>query len=102
MLKWVVLVFVSFPLCLLSQNPSGMITPPAESVKDTTGQKDIIRVLLDITHIHIKKPPSVKGRRVYYSLLPVGTNIPGGGTALVTTTQAGFYLGEKEIPTCLT
>ncbi|MEP6746176.1 MAG: hypothetical protein ABJB86_00545 [Bacteroidota bacterium] len=73
-----------------------MLTPPAEFVKDTTGQIDIIRVFLDVTHIHIKKPPTVKGKRVYYSLLPVGTNVPGGGTALVTTTQAGFYLGERK------
>ena len=72
-----------------------MLTPPAEFVKDTSGQKDIIKVLLDFTHIHIKKPPRVKGRRVYYSLLPVGTTVPGGGTALVTTTQAGFYLGDR-------
>jgi outer membrane protein assembly factor BamA len=92
----VVLFFFLLPACLLSQNPSGMLTPPAESVKDTSGQKDIIKVVFDFTHIHIKKPPTVKGRRVYYSLLPVGTNVPGGGTALVTTTQAGFYLGDRK------
>ena len=92
----VVLFFCVLPLCLLSQNPSGMLTPPAEFMKDTSGQKDIIKVLLDFTHIHIKKPPTVRGRRVYYSLLPVGTNVPGGGTALVTTTQAGFYLGDRK------
>jgi outer membrane protein assembly factor BamA len=92
----VVLFFCLFPLCLLSQNPSGMLTPPAEFVKDTSGQKDIIKVLMDFTHIHIKKPPKINGRKVYYSLLPVGTNVPGGGTALVTTTQAGFYLGPRK------
>ena len=95
MLRTVVILFCLYPLCLSAQNPSGMITPPAETVKDTSSQKDIIKVIFDFTHIHVKKPPTVKGRRVYYSLLPVGTAIPGGGTALVTTTQAGFYLGDR-------
>jgi outer membrane protein assembly factor BamA len=97
MLRNLVVLFLCLvPVCLLSQNPSGMLTPPAELVKDTSGQKDIIKVIFDFTHIHIKKPPTIKGRRVYYSLLPVGTNVPGGGTALVTTTQAGFYLGDRK------
>src|ERR1700753_3289834 len=83
------------PFCPRAQNPAGMITPPATLVKDTSG-KDLIEIFLKTTHIHIKKPPRVEGQRVYYSLLPVGTNVPGGGNALVTTTQAGFYLGDRK------
>ena len=86
---------ISYSLC--AQNPSGMIVP-ADSVmkyKDTSGGRDIIGVLSKATHIHIKKPPSVDGKRVYYSLLPLGTSVPGGGTALITATTAGFYLGPR-------
>lgn len=96
MWKIVLVLFIcAAPLCLRAQNPTGMITPPASPIKDTSGQKDAVEILLKWTHIRIKKPPQVKGQRVYYSLLPIGTNIPGGGRALVTSTQAGFYLGDR-------
>ncbi len=73
-----------------------MIIPRTSNALDTTGQKDLLGVLKNFTHIHIKTPPRVNGRKVYYSLLPIGTSVPGGGTALVTTTQAGFYLGDRK------
>ena len=73
-----------------------MISPQKSHAVDTSGQKDLIGVLSDFTHIRFKKPPRVKGQKVYYSLLPIGTSVPGGGTALVTTTQAGFYLGDRQ------
>jgi outer membrane protein assembly factor BamA len=73
-----------------------MIIPKKSHALDTTGQKDLLGVLKEFTHINIKKPPRVNGRKVYYSLIPIGTSVPGGGTALVTTTQAGFYLGDRK------
>ncbi|HSC37312.1 MAG TPA: BamA/TamA family outer membrane protein [Chitinophagaceae bacterium] len=72
-----------------------MINPPDSLNRDTSGQKDLVEILLRATHIHIKKPPQVRGQRIYYSLLPIGTNVPGGGRALVTSTQVGFYLGDR-------
>ena len=95
--------FIFFCVCLISyslhaQNPSGSILPADSSMKynDTSGQRDLLGILADFTHIHIKKPPSVAGKRVYYSLLPLGTSVPGGGTALITSTTAGFYLGDRK------
>ena len=73
-----------------------MINPHKSHALDTAGQRDLLGILKDFTHINIKKPPRVNGRKVYYSLLPIGTSVPGGGTALVTTTQAGFYLGDRK------
>jgi hypothetical protein len=90
-----VLLICLSPRCLRAQNPGGMIAPPDSTVHDTSGLRDIVEILLKATHIHFKKPPQVRGRRIYYSLLPIGTNVPGGGRALVTSTQAGFYLGER-------
>jgi len=97
MLKnWYVVTLCLLPCCLLSQNPAGMITPQKSHALDTTGQKDLVGVLAKLTHIHFKKPLRVKGKKIYYSLLPIGTTVPGGGTALVTATQAGFYLDDRQ------
>ncbi|HEX9513866.1 MAG TPA: BamA/TamA family outer membrane protein [Puia sp.] len=85
------------PYHLWAQTPKDMLIAPANSVvKDTTGQHDLIGILLKLTHIHIKKPPTVEGKRVYYSLLPLSTAVPGGGNAIVTSTTAGFYLGNRQ------
>jgi len=91
-----VLLLATLPVCLFAQNPAGMIVQNKPRAKDTSGQRDLVAVLKDLTHIHFRKPEKVSGRKVYYSLLPIGTTVPGGGTALVTATQAGFYLGDRK------
>src|SRR5690606_41326624 len=45
------------------------------------------------------KPEEIKrerNRKVYFSILPLSTEIPGGGRALITSTTAGFYLGDRK------
>ncbi len=97
MLKGLAALFCCmWSLCLPAQNPTGTLVPPSRLVKDTSGQRDLIGVFFQVTHIHLKKPPSVKGRRVYYSLVPLSTSVPGGGNALITSTTAGFYLGDRK------
>src|SRR5579859_5644175 len=81
---------------LMAQNPTGTLVPPERLVEDTTGQRDLIGIALRLTHIQIKKPPKVAGKRVYYSVIPLGTAIPGGGEALITATNAAFYLGDRK------
>ncbi len=94
-------VFVAVICCclwscgLLAQNPTGTLVPPDKMVTDTTGQRDIIGIALKLSHIHLKKPPTVEGKRVYYSFIPLSTAVPGGGNALVTATNAGFYMGDR-------
>jgi hypothetical protein len=80
---------------LSAQNPAGTLVPADRLVKDTVGQRDLIGIALQITHIQIKKPPHVAGKRVYWSLIPLGTAVPGGGNALITATTAGFYMGDR-------
>jgi surface antigen Omp85-like protein len=94
--RLLVVVLCLLPCCLWAQNPTGMISPPDSIMKyrDTTGQRDLIGIAFRVSHIHPKKP-TVDGRRVYYSLIPLSTSVPGGGTALVTATTAGFYLGPR-------
>ncbi|RFM28569.1 BamA/TamA family outer membrane protein [Deminuibacter soli] len=63
--------------------------------RDTAMQTDLIDVIKRAFHIKLKKPESEPGKKVYYSLLPISSNVPGGGRALVTSTTAGFYLGNR-------
>jgi len=93
-------VFAVLVCCLwsgyaLAQNPTGTLVPPSRLVKDTTGQRDLIAVFFQVTHLHLKKLPKVDGRRVYFSLVPLSSSVPGGGNALITSTTAGFYLGDR-------
>ena len=93
--RYLAVLFCFCPFALHAQNPTGTLVPPDKLVEDTTGQRDLIGIALKVTNIHLKKPPKVEGRRVYYSLIPVGTSIPGGGEALITATTAGFYMGDR-------
>jgi outer membrane protein assembly factor BamA len=84
------------PFWARAQNPAGMIDPHATTVSDTTGKRDLIGIGIRFFHLHPNGPPHVDGRRMYFSLLPLSTSVPGGGNALVTSTQAGFYLGDRK------
>ena len=91
-----VLLCCFWSFSVLAQNPAGTLVPPDKLVEDTTGQRDIIGILLKVSHIHLKKPPKVDGRRVYYSIVPLVTSVPGGGEALITATTAAFNLGNPK------
>lgn len=66
-----------------------------EVEEDSVPKKDIIGVAKDVFHIKTRNVPK-KGRgRVYYSLVPIPSNVPGGGAALITSTNAAFYLGPR-------
>ncbi len=63
-------------------------------------QKDLVDYL---KHFFIKdtvkynqSKKGISNKRIYYSLLPSTTGIPGGGSALVTSTNISFYLGERK------
>lgn len=63
---------------------------------DTSKQRDLIDIGRELLKI---KPPEDKdstGRKFYFSFLPFSTSVPGGGTALITSTTAGFYLGDRK------
>ncbi|MES2278982.1 MAG: BamA/TamA family outer membrane protein [Bacteroidota bacterium] len=86
-----VLICCCLPFNLLAQD-----VIKTASMVDTNGKKDLIDVANLLLHI---KPGTVKkedGKRIYFSFLPVSSAVPGGGTALITTTTAGFYLGPRD------
>jgi len=91
----IILILLILPLIALCQTPRDITTPPQIEAEDTIGQKDLIDIFLKVTRWKTKAQKRVKGKKVYYSLLPFG-KLPSGGTALVTTTQAGFYTGNKK------
>ncbi len=97
MLRSLLALFCCFwSLCLFAQNPTGTLVPPDKLEVDTSGKRDIIGVGMKLFKIHIKKPPRVDGERVYYSIIPLGQSVPGGGEALITSTNAAFNLGDPK------
>ncbi len=90
-------VLLMLTMCLLTY--VAMAQSPIDKTHmsfDTTGQKDLI----DIARSLFKSPPrpvSLDDKKtIYFSILPVSSAIPGGGTALVTSTTAGVYLGDRK------
>jgi outer membrane protein assembly factor BamA len=87
-------------LCLLSgrlfaQNASDVV-PINKEIKDTTRQTDLIDVAKDVFHIKSQRILQQGEKKIYFSILPVSTAVPGGGgKALITSTTAGTYLGPR-------
>jgi len=95
MLKNTLTLFLLFATAsVYAQNASNAI-PANNTVRDTAIKKDLIDVAKGL--FNIKPRPKLKDgeKKIYFSLLPLGANVPGGGRALITSTNAGFYLGER-------
>ena len=80
-------IFCAVPACSLAQQPN--------QSNDTVPARDLIDVAKSVFHIRPNKLPAKGERKVYYSLLPISSNVPGGGRALVTSTTAAFYMGDR-------
>jgi hypothetical protein len=95
MFKKGLLLFCLLPLGVFAQNAANMI--PQNKVLDTAGQKDLIDLAKSLIRISPRKPRNQGDKRVYFSLLPISSAVPGGGgRALVTSTTAGIYLGPRQ------
>ena len=90
--KLLLVLLICFAPCfLLAQAP--VDTANLKDI-DTTGQKDLIDVANRL--FKFKKRRFQKDeKKIYFSVLPVSSAVPGG-KALVTSTTAGFYLGPKQ------
>ncbi len=87
------ILFCFLPCLVFGQNPMDK----SHLDIDTTGQKDIIDIGRAIfAHKHTPRPilPDEK-KKVYFSFIPLSEAIPGGGNALVTSTTAGIYFGDR-------
>ena len=89
-------------LCLLpwlvkAQTPGSIIPQKNVEIKDTARQTDLIDVAKQIFRIKAKKIRTERDKNFYFTFLPFGTTVPGGtGTALITSTTAGVYLGPRK------
>jgi len=87
----VLLACCLFPCVLIAQTP--VDTANIKDI-DTTGQKDLIDVARSLFKFKHRKYQKEQ-KEIYFSILPLSTNVPGGSKALVTSTTAGFYLGPR-------
>src|SRR3569833_2416025 len=79
------------PFMLLAQT----VTDTANKDVDTTGQRDLIDIGRKL--FKLKPRPKYRGhKQVFFSILPLSTSVPGGSKAIVTSTTAGFYLGDRD------
>ncbi|MCX2480808.1 BamA/TamA family outer membrane protein [Pedobacter sp. MC2016-15] len=78
-----------------AQNASNMIRNN-NVVRDTAIKKDLIDIAKTLFSIPGKPKMHPGEKKVFFSLLPIGGNVPGGGRALITSTTAGFYLADRK------
>ncbi|MDM8177344.1 BamA/TamA family outer membrane protein [Olivibacter sp. LS-1] len=78
-----------------AQRP-GYELEPSRSKADTTKQRDLIDIAKDFLNIEPPKGPDSSGKSIYFSFLPFSTTVPGGGQALITSTTAGFFTGNRK------
>lgn len=94
--KTTCLFFLSvITLSASAQNASNAISANNE-VRDTADKRDLIDIAKTLFKIKSKPNLRTSPKKVYFSALPIGANVPGGGRALITSTSAGFYLGERK------
>lgn len=87
--------FLFVTLSASAQNASNVISSNNE-VRDTAAKRDLIDIAKTIFKIKPNPQPRANPKKVFFSLLPIGANVPGGGRALITSTSAGFYLGDRK------
>jgi hypothetical protein len=96
MFKAIIVLIFFLPLYSLAQNTQDML-PQNNVVKDTARQTDLIDLGKALFHIRPKKIREERDKKIYFSILPTTSGIPGGtGRVLITTTTAGVYLGPKK------
>lgn len=96
MYKNLLFILSFFPLVGFSQTATSII-PDSVKKQDTIRQRDLIDIAKSIVRIHPTKMKIENDKKVYFSVLPFGGNVPGGsGRALITSTMAGTYFGPPK------
>jgi len=90
---FVVPLFAS--LSVHAQNASNAIKLNNE-VRDTARKKDLIDIGKTLFKIRPRPRKDSSEKKIFFSALPIGASVPGGGSALITSTSAGFYLGNPK------
>jgi len=85
------LLLVICPALLMAQ-------APVDSTNiniDTSGQKDLLDIGNKLFKLKPRRYSKKYEKQVYFSILPLSTNVAGTNNVLVTSTTAGFYLGPR-------
>jgi len=93
MVKYLLLLLFCLLPCLL------MAQTPVDSTNvhvDTIGERDLIDIIRPLFTIIPRRNTDRKKKEIYFSILPISTDVPGASKALVTSTTAGFYLGDRK------
>ena len=86
MKKLIILSLCLLPVALFAQDASNTI-PKQSTVKDTARQTDLIDIAKQLFNINPQKPRVQREKKIYFSILPVAGQVPGGaGRALITST----------------
>lgn len=94
--KFFLYLFTSMLLCMCSSDLMAQQIENNNDDIDTTNKRDLIDVFQSVFKY---TPQKIKGRgrkKVYFSLIPTSSVVPGGGKALITSTSASFYLGARK------
>jgi hypothetical protein len=89
------LFFLLITSGLHAQNASNAISAN-NRIPDTANKKDLIDIAKSLFKIKYSLKPDTGEKKIYFSALPIGASVPGGGRALITSTSAGFYLGPRK------
>lgn len=87
---------VSILFCVISLTAGAQQITPNNDDIDTTNKKDLIDVFRSTFKYTPEKIKSRGRKKVYFSLIPTSSAVPGGGKALITSTSASFYLGSRK------
>lgn len=87
------IVFILF--CVIPSYTTAQQIAPSNDNIDTINKKDLIDVFQKTFKYTPQKIQRRGRRKVYFSLVPTSSAVPGGGKALITSTSAAFYLGSR-------
>ncbi len=90
--KLPVIFFSMLGVCVQAQDEKPTVS---EINKDTADERDLLDIAKAVIHFKTKQIPRKNGKKVYFAVLPLTSNVPGGGKALITSTTAGFYMGPR-------
>jgi len=89
-----VALFCLLPAVLMAQTDS--ITVNHVPIKDTINKTDLIDIARSVFKFKLRPVSGNERKKFYFSLLPISSTGAANGKTLVTSTTAGFYLGDQQ------
>jgi hypothetical protein len=90
-----VLFFCLLPGFLAAQTTYSIPDTTAVPIDTTVQQKDLIDIARKLIGKRSPRPVDDPKKKIYFSVLPVSPTDQGAGKALITSTTAAFYLGNR-------